>query len=134
MEKNTAKNGIGFLGILGNIIFFIFNLIPALSWLLTGIFWCGTILEIPLGIQCFKLAGLTAFPFGKNIIRSTSIGVLEVIGNIIWLFTFGILLALYYLILGLVLCITIIFIPFGKQYFKLAGVALLPFGCKVVNG
>lgn len=48
--------------------------------------------------------------------------------NIIWLILAGFWLALAYVLAGLILCITIIGIPFGVQSFKLAGYALWPFG------
>ncbi|MEI7624163.1 MAG: YccF domain-containing protein [Actinomycetes bacterium] len=53
---------------------------------------------------------------------------MKTIGNILWLLLAGIWLALGYAIGGLVMCITIIGIPFGIQSFKLAGLALWPFG------
>jgi uncharacterized membrane protein YccF (DUF307 family) len=48
--------------------------------------------------------------------------------NIIWLVLAGLWLAIAYVVAGLLLCITIIGIPFGVQSFKLAGYALWPFG------
>jgi uncharacterized membrane protein YccF (DUF307 family) len=48
--------------------------------------------------------------------------------NIIWLVLAGFWLAIAYVVAGLLLCITIIGIPFGVQSFKLAGYALWPFG------
>jgi uncharacterized membrane protein YccF (DUF307 family) len=48
--------------------------------------------------------------------------------NIVWFVLAGLWLALAYGIAGLILCITIIGIPFGVQSFKLAGYALWPFG------
>jgi uncharacterized membrane protein YccF (DUF307 family) len=53
---------------------------------------------------------------------------MKTIGNILWFLLAGIWLALGYAIGGLVMCITIIGIPFGIQSFKLAGLALWPFG------
>jgi uncharacterized membrane protein YccF (DUF307 family) len=55
------------------------------------------------------------------------------IGNILWFILAGIWLALGYAFAGLILCITIIGIPFGLQAFKLAGFALWPFGRTVVR-
>lgn len=52
--------------------------------------------------------------------------------NILWLVLAGIWLALSYLLAGVILCITIIGIPFGIQAFKLAGYALWPFGRALV--
>ena len=56
------------------------------------------------------------------------------IGNIFWLILGGIIIALIYYIVGLLLCITIIGIPFGVQLFKLGTYALWPFGRELVNG
>ena len=38
-----------------------------LSWLLAGVLWCITIVGIPFGIQCFKLAQLALMPFGARV-------------------------------------------------------------------
>jgi uncharacterized membrane protein YccF (DUF307 family) len=48
--------------------------------------------------------------------------------NVIWLVFAGLWLAIGYVVAGVLLCITIIGIPFGVQAFKLAGYALWPFG------
>jgi uncharacterized membrane protein YccF (DUF307 family) len=53
------------------------------------------------------------------------------LGNIIWIVFGGFIAALGYLLGGLAMCITIIGIPFGLQAFKLAGLALAPFGREV---
>lgn len=53
---------------------------------------------------------------------------MKTIGNIIWFIFGGVWLAIGYLLGGLLMCITIIGIPFGIQAFKLAGLALWPFG------
>ena len=52
--------------------------------------------------------------------------------NIIWLLICGLWMAAGYAVLGILFCITIIGIPFGKQYFKFAKLALMPFGAKIV--
>jgi uncharacterized membrane protein YccF (DUF307 family) len=54
--------------------------------------------------------------------------VLRLILNVLWLVLSGIWMAIAYILAGLVMCITIIGIPFGVQAFKLAGYALWPFG------
>ncbi|MHB9033950.1 MAG: YccF domain-containing protein [Anaerolineae bacterium] len=56
---------------------------------------------------------------------------MSLIGNLLWLILGGIIVTLFYLIGGLVLCLTIIGIPFGVQLFKLGGLALAPFGREV---
>ena len=57
---------------------------------------------------------------------------MSIIGNILWIVLGGILIFFEYLISGLILCLTIIGIPFGIQCFKLSILALVPFGRKVV--
>lgn len=94
-----------------------------------GLVCCVTIIGIPWGMQCFKIAGLAACPFGKEVVYDA--GFVAVIGNILWIILFGWEMALTNLLLGLVLCITIIGIPWGKQYLKLAAVTFMPFGADV---
>ncbi len=53
---------------------------------------------------------------------------MNILGNILWLLFGGLFTALGYFIGGLLLCITIIGIPFGVQLFKLGTLALWPFG------
>lgn len=58
---------------------------------------------------------------------------MKTIGNILWLLLGGILISLYYAVMGLLYCLSIIGIPFGLQLFKMAGLALWPFGREVVS-
>jgi Predicted membrane protein len=55
------------------------------------------------------------------------------LGNIFWLLLGGIIIALIYYVVGLLMCITIIGIPFGVQLFKLGTYALWPFGHQMVD-
>jgi uncharacterized membrane protein YccF (DUF307 family) len=57
---------------------------------------------------------------------------MKTIGNILWFVLAGLWLAMAYVIAGAVLCITIIGIPFGKASFRIARVALWPFGRTIV--
>lgn len=115
---------------LGNILWFVFGgLISGLSWALTGCLWCITVVGIPVGLQCFKFAALSFFPFGKEVEYGG--GAVSLVINIIWLLVSGIPLAVEHAILGCLLCITIVGIPFGLQFFKLAKLALMPFGSTV---
>lgn len=118
------------MGCLGNLIWFICGgLISGLSWCLAGLLWCITVVGIPVGVQCFKYAGLCFFPFGKEVEYSE--GTFSLLVNIIWIVVSGVPLAIEHAIWGVVFCITIVGIPFGLQHFKLAKFALMPFGTRV---
>lgn len=118
------------MGCLGNFLWFVFGgFISGLSWALIGCLWCITIIGIPVGMQCFKLAGISFFPFGKEVVYGGGAGSLLL--NIIWLLVSGIPLAIESAVMGALLCITIIGIPFGLQHFKIAKLALMPFGAAV---
>lgn len=118
---------------LGNMIWFIFGgLFLGIGWFIAGLILCITVILIPLGIQCFKISGLVIWPFGKNV-NIGQFGVAGFIGNILWLILFGWELSLCHLITGLIFCITIIGIPFGKQHFKYAKLALIPFGATITH-
>lgn len=113
----------------GNILWFLFTgLESCISWFFLGLIWCITIIGIPFGKQAFKLAGLSAWPFGKTV--QTNFGK-HPIGNVLWFIFGGFGLSLSYLFLGLIWCITIIGIPFGKQCFKLAKLSLSPMGADI---
>lgn len=113
---------------IGNIIWVIFGGIEiALIALIMGVVMCCTIVGIPVGIQLFKVARFTLWPFGKELKAVSLKGYKKVI-NIIWAILLGWEIALIYCLVGLIFCITIIGIPFGKQYFKLATFVLLPLG------
>ncbi len=117
---------------LGNLLWFIFGgCISGLSWMLAGCLWCISIIGIPYGIQCFKFASMSFFPFGKEIVYGG--GTASFIVNIIWILISGIPLAIEHLTIGCLLCLTIIGIPFGLQQFKLAKLALMPFGTRIVH-
>jgi uncharacterized membrane protein YccF (DUF307 family) len=91
-----------------------------------------TIIGIPFGLQTLKLARLALWPFGGNVTDGgNSGGCLSVVMNIIWILIGGIWISLTHLVFGLLLCITIIGIPFGIQHFKMAALALTPFGKEI---
>ena len=99
------------------------------AWMIAGLLWCVTIVGIPVGVQCFKLASISLNPFGKEV--ESEGGCFSFLLNVIWFLVSGIELAAINFILGCLLCITIVGIPFGKQFFKIAKVALMPFGTTV---
>lgn len=117
---------------LGNFLWFLFGgLAGGLAWIMAGCLLCITIIGIPLGTQCFKFASLAFFPFKKEVVYGG--GGVSLIANVIWILLFGWEMALGYLVLGLIWCITIVGIPVGKQCFKLARLALMPFGARIVE-
>lgn len=116
---------------IGNIVWFVFGgFISAVLWFAAGLVICVTIVGIPFGIQCFKIAGFVLWPFGKNVVIG-QFGAMGLIGNILWLLIFGWELAILHLVVGLLFYITIIGIPFGKQHIKFAQLAFVPFGAKI---
>lgn len=113
---------------LGNIIWVVFgSFFWFLGLILAGVACCITILLIPVGIQLFKMARFVLWPFGKQVVNESPSG-FKFVCNIIWAVLSGWAFALGYLLTGVIFCITIIGIPFGKQYFKLAKFVLLPIG------
>ena len=113
---------------LGNIIWFVFGgIFWAIALFIAGIVTCLTVIGIPVGLQLFKLAGFVIWPFGKEVTNTSVTGFKTVI-NILWAIIAGWETCLGFLLTGLLFCITIIGIPFGLQYFKMARFVLLPLG------
>jgi uncharacterized membrane protein YccF (DUF307 family) len=121
---------------IGNIIWLVFaGIWLALGYAAFGLIMCITIIGIPFGVQAFKLAGFALWPFGKEIVSDNgSNSFLEIVFNIIWLVLFGWGIFLASVTTALVLCITIIGIPFAWQSVKIGLMGLWPFGRKVVPG
>jgi len=116
--------------LIGNICWFVFGgFLSGLAWILAGCLWCISVIGIPVGRQCFKFAGLAFWPFGKEVVYGG--GAMSLIANIIWLIACGIPMAIGNAVCGCLWCITIIGIPFGKQFFKIARLSLMPFGASV---
>ena len=119
------------MSFIGNIIWLLFGgIIAAVLWFLSGLILCLTIIGIPFGVQCFKIAAFVLWPFGKEI-EIGDFGVGGLLFNIIWLIVFGWEFAIAHLVIGLIFCATIIGIPFGLQHFKFAKLGLIPFGAKI---
>lgn len=118
-----------------NIIWLIFGGIAiALEYLIGSIALIITIVGIPFGLQTLKLGILALWPFGSRVVtKDDSWGCLNLFMNIIWIIFGGFWIALTHLALGILLCITIIGIPFGKQHFKFIKLGLFPFGKKIVD-
>lgn len=121
------------MNLLLNIIWLIFGgFIVAIAYVLGAVLLCITIIGIPFGVQCFKLAGLAVAPFGREIReKEPPSGCLAVVMNIIWIILPGLELAIFHLIMALLFAITIIGLPLAAQHLKMTRLALLPFGFEV---
>jgi uncharacterized membrane protein YccF (DUF307 family) len=121
--------------IIGNLVWLIFGgFAIAIEYFIGSIVLMITIVGIPFGIQTLKMGALAIWPFGRDTrVHSRASGCLYILMNVLWLLCGGIWIALTHAIFGLLLCITIIGIPFGMQHFKLTAIALNPFGRDIVN-
>ena len=123
------------MGCLMNILWLVFGgIFTAVEYMIASLLMMITIVGIPFGMQTMKMAGLALWPFGKDVrsgVRSG--GCLYILMNVLWIFLGGILICLSHLGLGILLCTTVIGIPFGMQHFKLAALALSPFGKDIVE-
>jgi uncharacterized membrane protein YccF (DUF307 family) len=121
------------MNLLLNLIWLILGgFIVVLAYLFGGVFLCLTIIGIPFGIACFKLAGLALAPFGREVReKEPPGGAIAVIMNVIWILLPGLELATFHLLMALLLAITIIGLPLAAQHLKMTRLALLPFGFEV---
>ena len=119
------------MSLLGNILWIFLGggIVLFVLYLFGGIILCITIIGIPFGIQCIKLAGLALFPFGKKVETTKSgHGVVSTLMNVIWIVFAGLEIAVIHFVFGLLCAVTIVGLPFAKQHMKLASLALTPFG------
>lgn len=123
----------GVMKFIGNILWMVLGgFIISLYYALVGLLFCISIIGIPFGMQLFKMAGLALWPFGHDVTPGANDGgCLSLIMNVIWIVLGGIEIALMHVTLGIGFCITIVGIPFGLQHFKMALLALVPFGKKI---
>ena len=114
----------------GNIFWLLFGgFLSGMGWIITGMLWCISLIGIPVGVQCFKLAEMSFWPFGKTIVYEGGAGSFLI--NVLWFLFGGVALALFNFICGLLWCVTLVGIPFGMQFFKLAKLSLAPFGAVI---
>jgi uncharacterized membrane protein YccF (DUF307 family) len=120
--------------IAGNIIWLIFGgIFIAIEYFVSSVILFFTIIGIPFGLQTLKLAVFALWPFGIEIrYKRRASGCLSTIMNIIWILIGGIWISLTHILFGIILLITIVGIPFAKQHFKLASLALTPFGKEII--
>jgi len=118
-----------------NILWLIFGagLVIFVEYLIGGLLLCLTVVGIPFGLQCFKIAFFGLWPFGRRVTEAPAAGNIGCVFNVIWLVFAGFWIFLTHLGLALGLAVTIIGIPFALQHFKVAMLALTPFGRDVVD-
>ncbi len=119
--------------ILGNLIWWIFGGLEAAIGYFTGsLALAVTIIGIPVALQTFKIGLLCLWPFGAEVKKGDfPPGCIRIPLNLLWLICGGLWACLVHVFFGVLLCITIIGIPFGRQHFKMAGLSLTPFGREV---
>jgi uncharacterized membrane protein YccF (DUF307 family) len=137
-KSSTGSNKFPYfhrMNLIGNIIWLVFGgFLAALGYIFGGFILCCTIVGIPWGLQCFKIAGLVLWPFGKKIVpKQGREGCLSLFCNIVWLIFGGLYTALIHLVFAAILFITIIGIPFARQHLKLMEISLIPFSRDIVN-
>ena len=112
-----------------NIIWLVFaGLWATILWCIAGIIMCVLIITIPFGLQAFKIASFTIWPFGRTLVKRPEAGAASAIGNVIWFILAGVWLAIAHLVTSVALALTIIGIPLARANLKLVMVSLLPFG------
>ena len=114
--------------VFGNILWLIFG---GLEWAIVnfvlGAVLCVTVIGIPAGIQLFQLGKFLIWPMGQQVVPAKPNGFKTSL-NVLWAIIFGWWLAFIYLIFGTIFFITVIGIPFGKQYYKIAAFIFTPLG------
>lgn len=133
ISSGTGNDTRSRMNTIGNILWVILGGAPvAFYYFLMGIIFCLSIIGIPFGLQLFKMAGFALWPFGREVLsEGNDGGCLSIIMNVIWILLGGIEIAMMHISFGVLLCITLIGIPFGMQHFKMALLALTPFGKKI---
>ena len=120
--------------LLGNVLWLVFGgLLIAIEYFIASLILIITIIGIPFGIQTLKLAELALWPFGKNVENHETSSGLSTFMNLIWILVGGVWISLSHIVIGILLGITIVGIPFAKQHFKLASLALTPFGKTIIQ-
>lgn len=114
---------------IGNIIWFlVYGFWMAVVHFALGVAFCLTVIFIPTGIQFVKIAKFAIWPFGRNVATDFD---RHPICNLLWILLFGWWLSLIHLVVGVLLCITLIGIPFAKKCFRMASLSFIPYGATV---
>jgi uncharacterized membrane protein YccF (DUF307 family) len=113
---------------------FIFGgLIIALEYIIASIFLLITVFGASFAKETLKIGSLNSGPFGKRVYQKRSFGQPSLFLNIIWILFGGIWIALSHLILGTAFAITIIGMPFAQKHYRMAAIALTPYGVEILD-
>jgi len=120
--------------LLGNLIWLVFGgIIISIEYLISSVLLMVTIVGIPFGLQTLKLSILALWPFGARVrLKEGNAGCFSTFMNLIWIVIGGFWISLTHVFFGVLFAITIIGIPFARQHFKMAGLALTPFGKEII--
>lgn len=118
---------------IGNILWLILGgILIAIYYWIIGLLFCITIVGIPFGVQLMKIGTFALWPFGHDVQSGPNdTGCLSILMNVIWILVGGIEITMLHLTFGVLFCLTIVGIPFGIQHFKMALLALMPFGKEI---
>lgn len=122
------------MAFIGNLLWFVLGGVwLGLAWIVSGLLCCCTVIGIPFGVACFRIAGFAFCPFGKKLVPSANAGVCTALLNFVWIIFAGFWLALLSAIAGIFWCCTIIGIPLGIACFNIAQASFAPLGKVVVS-
>ena len=119
---------------IGNVLWFLL----AGFWLAMGYAIAAFVMTIlvvtaPFGIASWRLATYVIWPFGKTVVSNPRAGAASTLGNILWFLLAGVWIAIGHIVSGLLLCLTVVGVPFGIVAFRLSALALAPLGKQVVR-
>ena len=113
---------------------FIFGgLIITLEYVIARMLLILNLVGVSFAKETLKIGSLNSGPFGKRVYQKRPFGQPTILLNLIWIVFGGIWIALSPVILGTAFAITIIGMPFAQKHYRLAAVALTPFGVKIID-
>ena len=124
---------------IGNILWFIIGggWLAGTLWVLAGALCCVTVIGIPFGMACFRIAPFAYAPFGRELVDARDVGEERIamtgLANFLWVVLVGLGASIGFIVAGIALCCAIITIPFGLAHFKLAAAAFAPLGKRIVS-
>ena len=115
-----------------NFLYFIFfGLWSTLLWLLLAGLFAITIVGLPIAKQCLKFTHMSAFPYGKKIVKTG--GAVSTALNVLWVILVGWWVALIYISAMVGYAVTIIGLPVAYANFKMVMLCLCPFGKEIMT-